>query len=151
MAHETLLTTNSLEISPMKQSLTAWYSSWPTPPPVPAVTTLVDEAANFTFVSPSVYVVFESIAATNLCGEVGETIINKTIAFDPDELSTQRNYFAATTGSISDLELNEDYCTHATPIPGAWSTFDYAAAEAGDCNVITTSWWSYYASNDTTM
>jgi hypothetical protein len=117
------------------------------------VTTLVDEAANYTFVSPSVYVVFESIAATNLCGEVGSTIINKTLAFDPDELSTQRNFFAATTGSIDNdnFYLDEDYCTHATPIPGAWSTFDYAAAEAGSCVVVTTSWWSYYASNDTTM
>lgn len=83
----------------------------------------------FGSVSPSVYVVFESIAATNLCGEVGTTIINKTLAFDPDELSTQRNFFAATTGAISELDLNEDYCTHATPIPGEWSTFDYAAAE----------------------
>jgi hypothetical protein len=79
-------------------------------------------------VSPSVYVVFESIGATNLCGEVGTTIINKTLAFDPDELSTQRNFFAATSG-VSNVQLNEAYCAHATPIPGDWSTFDYAAAE----------------------
>ena len=83
----------------------------------------------FGSLSPSVYVVFESIAATNLCGEVGTTIRNKTVAFNPDDLSTQRNYFAATTGSISNLQLNEDYCAHATPIPGDWSTFNYKAAE----------------------
>jgi hypothetical protein len=83
----------------------------------------------FGSVSPSVYVVFESIAATNLCGEVGTSTRNKTITFDPEALSTQRSYFAATTGSISNLELNEDYFTHATPIPGDWSNFDYNAAE----------------------
>lgn len=79
-------------------------------------------------VSPSIYVVFESIAAANLCGEVGTTIINKTLAFDPEDLSTQRNFFAATTG-VSDVGLNEAYCTHAMPIPGDWSIFDYATAE----------------------
>ena len=79
-------------------------------------------------VSPSVYVVFESIAANNLCGEVGTKIINKTLAFNPTDLSTQRNFFAGTTG-ISNNGFNEDYCTHATPIPGDWSSFDYAAAE----------------------
>jgi hypothetical protein len=100
---------------------------WPTPAPSPPVSTLVDAAANFTFTSPSVYVVFESVGATNLCGEVGTAVINKTLAFDPEELSTQRNYFAATAG-VSNVELNGDYCTHATP-NNAWSTFNYIDAE----------------------
>lgn len=100
---------------------------WPTPAPTPAVSTLVDTAANFTFTSPSIYVVFESIGATNLCGEVGTSVINKTLAFAPDELSTQRNFFAATTG-VSNVELNEDYCTKAIP-RNPWSSFNYVDAE----------------------
>lgn len=50
-------------------------------------------------------------------------MLNKTLAFDSTDLSTQRNYYAATDAS----DLNVDYCTHATP-NGPWETYDYANA-----------------------
>lgn len=53
----------------------------------------------------------------------GPSFTNKTIGFDPNALSTQRNFYAGSAQG----ELNEDYCTHATP-NNPWSTFDYEAA-----------------------
>lgn len=41
-------------------------------------------------VSPSVYVIFESLVATDLCGPVGETHYNRTVSFGPSELSTSQ-------------------------------------------------------------
>ena len=43
-------------------------------------------------VSPSVYVAFQSLYATNLCGHVGKDIPETTIGFTPGELSTALAY-----------------------------------------------------------
>ncbi|ORY19594.1 hypothetical protein BCR34DRAFT_552523 [Clohesyomyces aquaticus] len=42
----------------------------------------------FTFISPSVYIGFTALGAYDLCGPVGKTLYNTTIAFDPHELSS---------------------------------------------------------------
>ena len=42
-------------------------------------------------VSPSVYVVCESLVATDLCGPVGETYHNRTLSFGSSELSTSQD------------------------------------------------------------
>lgn len=52
---------------------------WPTPPPTPAVATLIDTSNNFTFVSPSVYVAFDSIGATDMCGSVVSLILHRLL------------------------------------------------------------------------
>lgn len=39
-------------------------------------------------ISPSVYVAFSSLAASDLCGSVGKTYQGKTMAFGESELST---------------------------------------------------------------
>ncbi|KAH7116201.1 hypothetical protein B0J11DRAFT_618555 [Dendryphion nanum] len=50
-------------------------------------TTIVD-AAGFTFVSPSVYLGFQYLQATDRCGQVGSVVTHTTLAFDLDEVST---------------------------------------------------------------
>jgi hypothetical protein len=39
-------------------------------------------------ISPSAYVVYTSVSASNQCGRVGGTISRTTLAFDPGDLST---------------------------------------------------------------
>jgi hypothetical protein len=56
----------------------------------------------------------------------GPTFTNKTIGFEPNALSTQRNFYAASIDDAANA-LNQDYCTHATP-NGLWQTFDYQDA-----------------------
>ena len=43
-------------------------------------------------ISPSIYVAFSSLRATNYCGDVGPKYTATTIAFNPDELSTTMAY-----------------------------------------------------------
>jgi len=48
---------------------------------------------NFEYsVSPSIYVAFESIHASDLCGDVGPQYPATTLAFAPGELSTSKAY-----------------------------------------------------------
>ncbi|KAF2004220.1 hypothetical protein P154DRAFT_560714 [Amniculicola lignicola CBS 123094] len=61
----------------------------------------VDDSG-FTFISPSVYIGFTSVGATDRCGDVGTKIINSTVGFDPSELSTVRVATVATSCLISD-------------------------------------------------
>lgn len=42
--------------------------------------------------SPSIYVAFETLHASNLCGDVGSKITTTTLAFAPGELSTSAAY-----------------------------------------------------------
>ena len=49
--------------------------------------TLVNDEG-FTFTSPSVYVVFPTISATDSCGKVGSVHTSTTLAFAPGKLST---------------------------------------------------------------
>ena len=42
--------------------------------------------------SPSVYIAFQTLEATNYCGEVGDIIRETTIAFSPNDISTARDY-----------------------------------------------------------
>jgi hypothetical protein len=67
---------------------------------------------------PSVYVAFESISATDLCGVVGSAITSvTTIGFDVTELSTAASYWS------------ENFC--------CFGSF---------ANIITTlPWWTYTA------
>lgn len=45
-------------------------------------------AEGFTFTSPSVYMAFSSLVASNRCGQVGDVWTNTTIAFDASEITT---------------------------------------------------------------
>lgn len=47
-------------------------------------------AEGFTFTSPSVYMAFSSLVASNRCGQVGAAWTNTTIAFDASEITTAR-------------------------------------------------------------
>ncbi|KAG9747055.1 hypothetical protein KCU75_g14397, partial [Aureobasidium melanogenum] len=47
-------------------------------------------AEGFTFTSPSVYMAFSSLVASNRCGQVGDAWTNTTIAFDASEITTAR-------------------------------------------------------------
>lgn len=47
-------------------------------------------AEGFTFTSPSVYMAFSSLVASNGCGQVGDAWTNTTIAFDASEITTAR-------------------------------------------------------------
>jgi hypothetical protein len=67
---------------------------------------------------PSIYVAFESIRVTNLCGPVGSTItIMKTMGFDVTELSTAASYW------------EEDFC--------CFKSYAYF--------ITTEPWWTYTA------
>lgn len=65
--------------------------NWPTPAPSPPISTLIN-SNGFTFVSPSIYVAFSSLHASDLCGAVGQTYNATTVAFHPTDLSTSRGY-----------------------------------------------------------
>lgn len=65
-------------------------------------------------VSPSVYVVFSSLAASDLCGPVGKTYQGKTMAFGESELSTS-------LGTIADPFNVINY----PPETYAWTAFNY--------------------------
>jgi hypothetical protein len=43
-------------------------------------------------ISPSIYVAFESLYATDLCGDVGKAIPRTTIAFDETAVSTSLDF-----------------------------------------------------------
>jgi hypothetical protein len=52
----------------------------------------IDYPLTFPSTSPSIYITFQSVYATNYCGSVGEDIDATTLAFSPDALSTARAY-----------------------------------------------------------
>ena len=72
-------------------------------------------AKAFLSVSPSIYVVFQSLVATDLCGVVGSTYYNKTLSFAPSELSTSRGL----------VFLNSYDPWIYPPTSYAWSAFNY--------------------------
>lgn len=75
--------------------------------------------------SPSVYVVFSSLGATDLCGDVGSTVYNTTLSFGQHELST----------SMGD-DFSADFHPQTWLIGGpvtsfAWTAFDYVDLNQG--------------------
>ncbi|KAK6005267.1 hypothetical protein QM012_008046 [Aureobasidium pullulans] len=58
--------------------------------PAPGQPSTSVNAAGFTFTSPSVYMAFSSLVASNRCGQVGDAWTNTTIAFDASEITTAR-------------------------------------------------------------
>jgi len=52
-----------------------------------SVATYVDDD-NFTWTSPSVYIIFNGMSATDRCGLVGSSIGRTTMSFDPNDIST---------------------------------------------------------------
>ena len=49
--------------------------------------TFTDDSG-FQWISPSIYIAFDAISATNLCGHVGSAVTSATMAFDPSEISS---------------------------------------------------------------
>ncbi|KAI4722381.1 hypothetical protein E4T48_01310 [Aureobasidium sp. EXF-10727] len=58
--------------------------------PAPGQPSTSINAEGFTFTSPSVYMAFSSLVASNKCGQVGDVWTNTTIAFDASEITTAR-------------------------------------------------------------
>ncbi|TIA53425.1 hypothetical protein D6C79_01508 [Aureobasidium pullulans] len=56
--------------------------------PAPGQPSTSVNADGFTFTSPSVYMAFSSLAASDKCGQVGDIWTSTTIAFDPTEITT---------------------------------------------------------------
>ena len=69
----------------------------------------------FNSVSPSIYVAFNSLYATNLCGTVG-TEVNEatTIAFAPSGLSTATDYTFTLTGRMPMLPSTFELADYGT-------------------------------------
>lgn len=99
-------------------------SYWPTPAPTQAVTALANDVG-FTFVSPSVYAVFRSLAAYDLCGYIGQTFENKTLSFGPTELSTSPAIHAVGV-------LFYQYLYN-------WTSFNYADVTNSNCTDLVAS------------
>lgn len=57
-------------------------------------------------VSPSVYVVFHSIFASNLCAYAGPCVQSATLAYDPHDLSSRVPYGSKWNGFISHRRMN---------------------------------------------
>lgn len=80
-------------------------------------------------VSPSVYIGFSSLYAYDYCGTVGQPLINTTVAFDQDELSTIQyvvqyttmnettNIGTGTSTVWSTYSTTSSYYTSTTPAP----------------------------------
>ncbi|KAK0510969.1 hypothetical protein JMJ35_006521 [Cladonia borealis] len=70
---------------------------WPTPALVPNVTSIISNG--FTFISPSAYVVFRDVAASNNCGLIGSSIACTMLAFAPSDLLSMEKgpYMARST------------------------------------------------------
>ncbi|KAF2029699.1 hypothetical protein EK21DRAFT_112743 [Setomelanomma holmii] len=87
----------------------------------PSPQCIVDENG-FTFVSPSVYIAFTSLKATDSCGTVGKAPATFTLAFDPEEISTifyGRATSDCVTGTYSrSMTWSDLYTDCATIRPG---------------------------------
>jgi hypothetical protein len=58
--------------------------------PAPGQPSTSVNAEGFTFTSPSVYMAFSSLVASNRCGQVGDAWTSTTIGFDASEITTAR-------------------------------------------------------------
>ncbi|KAN0108786.1 hypothetical protein V8E51_008528 [Hyaloscypha variabilis] len=103
---------------------------WPATLRPPPFSTLVN-AQNSTFVYPSLYVAFRTLAGTDLCGYVGAPITSvTTLAFDRSDLSTMNSYWFT----------QEEYSTWWAKGPD----FSFTALQSvigTDCSNITTTLW----------
>ena len=72
--------------------------------------------------SPSIYVAFRSLNATNLCGLVGTAISRTTLAFAPDALSTDKNIEHSVSDKVGD-RYNEGFLGFRGQY--TWSSFNY--------------------------
>ncbi|KAJ4290317.1 hypothetical protein N0V90_010533 [Kalmusia sp. IMI 367209] len=107
--------------------------------------TYVDDNG-FTFTSPSLYLGFTSLGATDYCGPVGIEIYNTTIAFDPTEISTMLTQETRGTCTVTGTSRNgESYTTTAIdatiPAPLPITIEDVAQ----DCSTI--EGYAWFANN----
>lgn len=82
----------------------------------------------FTYTSPSVYLAYHDISASNRCGQVGPIHTSVTVAVDPGQLSTLFN--EGRGGPISTFDLKQLPCPPQSLIDkqrsAAWPGFKYA-------------------------
>ncbi|OCL12200.1 hypothetical protein AOQ84DRAFT_161651 [Glonium stellatum] len=110
----------------------------------------VDPDSGFTFTSPSVYIAFTSLGATDLCGIVGDTYYNTTIAFNPDEISTMEPYISTGMCSFTDSLGLETGTLWTQPAPKSLNYADLAQ----NCSTIsgyqffTSAWYNYMVDGD---
>lgn len=110
----------------------------------------VDPDSDFTFISPSVYMAFTSLGATDLCGVVGDTYYNTTIAFNPDEISTMEPFISTGSCTFTDSVGLETGTLWSQPAP---KSLNYANL-AQNCSTIsgyqffTSAWYNYLQAGD---
>ncbi|TKX24745.1 hypothetical protein C1H76_2920 [Elsinoe australis] len=112
---------------------------WPdqasaTVPPSGAVSTFVN-TNSFTLTSPSVYMIFTSIQAKNMCGQVGDVWTNKTIGFHPDEISTINPYVSVTLTITTTVSGKLVTTTSESFTQAPAGPIDYAQV-AGNCSSV---------------
>ncbi|KAH7067699.1 hypothetical protein BKA63DRAFT_123125 [Paraphoma chrysanthemicola] len=69
-----------------------------------ATSSFVDEN-DFTWISPSVYIAFSAISATNRCGLVGSVIRSTTMAFDPSDISSVLPQYSTDTCTFTSTRV----------------------------------------------
>ncbi|PMD37465.1 hypothetical protein L207DRAFT_585801 [Hyaloscypha variabilis F] len=112
---------------------------WPPATTSPLVSMLVN-SEGFTFTYPSVYVVFQSIVASNLCELVGSAIPSiTTMAFDISELSTGASYTAPPASSWGMQMPPAWYITQSATW---WSYSQMDLRTSVICTDITTTVWT---------
>lgn len=81
--------------------------------------------------SPSIYVAFQSLHATDLCGQVGKKYNSTTLAFHPGELSTAAEYFIGTPYYITDASNHSTLTTDVfIPPSESFTKADFATVYA---------------------
>lgn len=85
---------------------------WPTPAPVPNVTSVIGPDG-FTYISPSVYVVYYGISATAGCSNIGNTYASVTISYEQNEL---RTFSEGAFGAFDFADLYSNCTTRTAPL-----------------------------------
>ncbi|KAK3170204.1 hypothetical protein OEA41_009590 [Lepraria neglecta] len=121
---------NSIAPAALRRLLVFILHYWPTPAPARNVTTVVG-ADNFTYTSPSVYVVYKGISATNDCGQtLGSTTTSLTVSFAPSDLTTFSNRAA---GGYAYVPIN-----YATISSNCTSRYTYSSEYEPPCESTVT-------------
>ncbi|KAE9370111.1 hypothetical protein N431DRAFT_484419 [Stipitochalara longipes BDJ] len=121
---------------------------WPTQTVSPPTSTYINNLG-FTFISPSVYVAFQTLEATNYCGEVGSIYHATTIAFSPNDISTARDYswnsaeyndHPPTLSGYPPVFTKASWETHAV-VENFWQQEDAGPTTFPNLDSVS-SWWS---------
>ncbi|KAF2227725.1 hypothetical protein BDZ85DRAFT_6701 [Elsinoe ampelina] len=99
----------------------------------------------FTFTSPSVYMAFSKLYASNKCGTVGTVLQNTTLAFDADEITTLNPTITSTLLETRTAGNATRTITNYVTSKPADARINYDDL-TGDCS-ITGGYYSYWPGN----